>query len=87
MKLEPRLCNAAKRTLEVLDNILPGLPIQTAFDEAENLTGKKIEPLDREYLAAVMEQEGWINHRVCKITGRIIHFITETGRTVYITLC
>ena len=34
---------------------------------------------DRKYLAALMEQEGWIDKHVDDFSGRIIHFITPKG--------
>lgn len=79
MKMTPQQQTAAKRVLEVLDGIGAGLPIETAFDEAERRTARPIAAEDREYLAALMEQEKWIDRRVDRFTGRIIHFITAEG--------
>lgn len=79
MKMTPDQQLAVKQTLKVLNSIGAGLPVNTAFDEAERATGRPIGEGDRKYLAALMEQEGWIDKHVDDFSGRIIHFITPKG--------
>ena len=82
MKMTPDQQLAVKKTLHVLNTIGAGLPADTAFDEAERATGQTIQPDDRKYLLALMEQEGWIDKHVDDFSGRIIHFITANPITV-----
>ena len=79
MKMTPDQQLAVKKTLHVLKTIGAGLPADTAFDEAERATGHTIQPDDRKYLLALMEQEEWVDKHVDDFSGRIIHFITPKG--------
>ena len=79
MKLTPKEQVTVKRALEVLDKIGAGLPIETVFDEADRYNGTPTNADRMAYLAALMEQEGWIDRRVDRFTGRIVHFITAAG--------
>ena len=79
MKMTPDQQLAVKQTLKVLNSIGAGLPVNTAFDEAERATVRPIGEGVRKYLAALMEQEGWIDKHVDDFSGRIIHFITPKG--------
>lgn len=79
MKMTPNQQLVAKRALETLNTIGAGLPIDVVFDETMNAVGRPISAEDRKYLAALMEQEGWIDKRVDDFSGRIIHFITAKG--------
>ena len=79
MKMTPQQQTSAKRVLDVLDRIGAGLPIGTAFDEADRHTGRPTSADDRAYLTSLMEEEKWIDRRVDRFTGRIIHYITAEG--------
>ena len=82
MKLNAAQQLAAKRALETLDKIGAGLPMETVFDEVERYIARPIAKSERDYLTSLMEQEGWIDKQTDTITGRIIHYITNTGATV-----